>query len=282
MESHQLIEIAAIVAGQTPVMLRSAMRVSDASLEQYWVAAKCRLDRWGRMLKQYSDRMQEPAAPRSLLWNSARPLLEEILASEILTRVWTALGCAMDERRHSRDIGPIARSIYLGHLEARNRVLNMMLRGQGFGVEAAVTLNRLRHRLERWTDMLLGYIQTATDATEFAFDAERVREFAADIEHEQQYPGGQVAWQVVLASLRAAFRRSLACDPLNDDLHERIAAAILACFDPEVFDSTGALKSLWLVRLSNVAQDTQGMIASLLAEEGPPAVRPATLPHRRF
>lgn len=282
MESHQLVEIAAIVAGQAPVMLRSPARVSEASLEQYWVAAKCRLDRWGRMLKQYSDRMHQPAPPRSLLWNAAQPLMEEILASETLTRVWTALGCAIDEQRHTRDVGPIVRSIYLGHLEARHRVLNMMLHGQGFGVEAAVSLNRLRHRIERWTDMLLGYIQTAADATEFAYDAQRIREFAEDIEHEQLCPGGQVAWQVVLTSLRAAFRRSLMCDPVNNDLHERIAASILSCFDPEIFDSTGTLKSLWLVRLSNVAQDTQGMIDTLLAEETPPAVRPGKIPHRRF
>lgn len=279
MHLHQLVEVAALVAGQAPALLRTQPHCSESGLEQYWVASKCRLDRWGRTLKQYSTRMQEPAVPRSLLWNAAQPLLEEILASEVLTRVWTAVGCGVDAINQGRDIGPIVRGVYIGHQEARNRVLALMLQGQGFGVEAAVTLNRLRHRIERWTDMLLGYVHTACDAREFAFDPQRVAEFADDVRHEQQQPGGPIAWQVVLTSLRTAFARSLPCEPVNADLHERICASILSCFDAEQFDSCGVFKSLWLVRMSNVAKDTQGMIDSLLAEHAPPG---GALSPRRF
>jgi hypothetical protein len=226
--------------------------------------------------------MHEPAAPRSLLWCAAQPVLEEILASEALTRVWTAIGCAIDQERGTRDVGPVVRSIYLGHLEARNRVLGLMLYGQGFGVEPAVLLNRLRHRIERWIDMLLGYVQVVGDAKEFSFDTDRMLEFADDISHEQVAPGGQLAWQMVLASLRATFRRSLTEESVNHDLNERIASAVLSCFDGDVFDSSGVLKSLWLVRMSNVAKDTQGMIDTLLADDHAPPNRLASLPRRRF
>ncbi|HTN77023.1 MAG TPA: hypothetical protein VL096_17310, partial [Pirellulaceae bacterium] len=194
MQPYQLVEVAALVAGQGPVLLRTVPRHSESGLEQYWVASKCRLDRWGRMLKQYSLRLEEPGAPRSLLWKDAQPLCEEILASEVLTRVWTALGCGIDELQQTREIGPIVRGVYIGHQEARNRVLSLMLQGQGFGVEAAVVLNRLRHRIERWSDLLLGYVHTGCDAKEFAFDPVRMAEFADDIQHEQQQPGGPLAW----------------------------------------------------------------------------------------
>jgi hypothetical protein len=282
MQPHQLVEVAALVAGQAPVLLSVAAPISEASLEQYWVAAKCRLDRWGRTLKEHTSRMHAPAAPRSLLWNAAQPEFEEILASEALTRVWAAIGCAIDRKQGTRDTGPIVRSIYVGHLEARHRVLNLMLHGQGFGVEAAVVLNRLRHRIERWIDLLLGYVQAASDCREFAFDEDRVLDFAEDIQHEQVLPGGQLAWQMVLASLRSTFRRSLVGESVNDDLNERIASAVLASFDASVFDSTGVLKSLWLVRMSNVAKDTQGMIDLLLADERLPSHRIISLPKRRF
>lgn len=279
----QLVEVAAVVAGQSPVLLRGALRISETALEQYWVAAKCRLDRWGRTLKQYSDRMQMPSAPRAQLWQSAQPLLEEILASEILTRVWTAVGCAVDREHNNHEIGPIVRSIYIGHLEARHRVLNLMLQGQGFGIEAAVVLNRLRHRIERWSDMLIGYVHTTGDAQEFAFDVPRMTEFADDIRHEQVLPGGQVAWQIVLASLRASFDRSLCGQAVNADLNEHIASAILSGFDTSAFDSTGVVKSLWLMRMSNVAKDTQGLIDTLLADERAPAApRIVRVPKRRF
>lgn len=273
MQVHQLVETAALVAGQSPVLLKADARLSESALEQYWVAAKCRLDRWGRALKDYSTRLKEPAAPRSQLWSHAQPLSEEVLASEALTRVWTALGCALDARQDRREVGPVVRSIYLGHLEARNRVLSLMLQGQGFGVESAVILNRLRHRTERWIDMLLGYVQTACDVREFAFDTERMLEFAADIAHEQVLPGGTIAWQMVLASLRSTFQPSLASQPVNADLNERIVTAVLSAFDADAFDSVGLLNSLWLARMSHVAKDTQGLIDVLLAEE-------LTSPHR--
>jgi hypothetical protein len=284
MQSYQVVEIAALVGGQAPVMLRTRHCLSEAALEQYWVSAKCRLDRWGRALKQFSAKLQEPAAPRSLLWNAAQPVLEEILASEVLTRVWTAVGCALDEQYGTRDIAPIVRSVYLGHLEARHRVLNLMLHGQGFGIEAAVMLNRLRCRIERWTDMLLGYVHTAADAKEFAFDIDRMTEFAEDMRHEQLSPGGQLAWQMTLANLRASLRRWLVCEAVNPEQNERIASAVLTAFDAEVFDSTGVLKSLWLVRMSNVAKDTQGLIDTLLADDRATRTpqRIVSVPKRRF
>jgi hypothetical protein len=281
MQPHQLVEVAALVAGQAPVLLKLDRQVSESALEQYWVSAKCRLDRWGRDLKQYSTEIQE-GAPRVALWNAAQPVLEEILTSEVLTRVWTAVGCALDRQHRSRETGPIVRSIFVGHLEARNRVLNLMLQGQGFGVEASVLLNRLRHRIERWIDMLLGYVHTAGDAQEFAFDPERMLDFADDIQHEQVSPGGQLAWQMVLASLRTNFHAGLAVTLPNDDLNERIAAAVLSTFDTDAFDSSGVFKSLWLIRMSNVASDTQGLIDTLLADENPPVRRSLTGPKRRF
>ncbi|HTN77245.1 MAG TPA: hypothetical protein VL096_18430, partial [Pirellulaceae bacterium] len=186
----------------------------------------------------------------------------------------------IDELQQTREIGPIVRGVYIGHQEARNRVLSLMLQGQGFGVEAAVVLNRLRHRIERWSDLLLGYVHTGCDAKEFAFDPVRMAEFADDIQHEQQQPGGPLAWQILLTSLRAAFVKSLPCEPVNADLHERICASILSCFEPDLFDSTGVFKSLWMVRMSNVAKDTQGMIDSLLAEHHPSTHR--FLPQQRF
>jgi hypothetical protein len=281
MQPHQLVEVAALIAGQSPVLLRLAGPISETALEQYWVSAKCRLDRWGRALKHYSTELQATAASRSLLWSEAQPVLEEILTSEVLTRVWTAVGCALDRRHRQSEVAPIVRSIYIGHLEARHRVLNLMLHGQGFGIEAAVMLNRSRQRIERWIDMLLGYVQTGGDVQEFAFDAERMLDFAEDIQHEQFSPGGQLAWQMVLASLRSNFVASLHPTLPNDDLNQRIAAAVLSTFDTDAFDSTGVFKSLWLVRMSNVANDTQGLIDTLIADEHAP-VRKIVGQRRRF
>jgi hypothetical protein len=37
----------------------------------------------------------------------------------------------------------------------------------------------------------------------------------------------------------------------------------MACLPAEIFDATGVLKSLWVARLTNVANDAEGMIEEL-------------------
>ena len=264
MHASELVELAALVATHGRTLLSAAEQVAAAGLEEYWTASKCRLDRWSRTLKQYSLEMPYTSGPRRAeRWRSVRPVLEEILSGEVLTRVWAAAACTHD-RIHGRcEAEPVVRSVYIGHLEARNRALNLMVFGQGFGMQEAVELNRLRRGAERWTDLLLGHLYEQFDVEEFAFVPDRAEEFAGDLQHEA-CAGGGLAWQLTLASLRAAFQRTAASPSPNGDLNERIASGVLRCFDPRMYDSTGLTKSLWMVRMENAAADTAGMIAELL------------------
>ena len=82
------------------------------------------------------------------------------------------------------------------------------------------------------------------------------------------------------ASLRAAFRTGLSPLSPNAGLNTRIANSILSCFPSEAFDSTGLLRSPWLMRLTDVADDTQGMIAELLAETPVGTAKPHATRHQ--
>jgi hypothetical protein len=155
----------------------------------------------------------------------------------------------------------------IGHMEARHRVLSLMVRGCGIDAEAALKLNRLRRRAERWTDLLVGRLAGAYDVSEFAVDPQRAKDFAPDPFF--------ASWPLTMASLRAAFQRGLSPESPNADLNARIAAAILSCYPWELFDSIGLLRSLWMMRLTNITEDTQGMIEDLLALEHPAAERTA-------
>ena len=53
----------------------------------------------------------------------------------------------------------------------------------------------------------------------------------------------------------------------NPDANARVTAAVLGCFPGELFDSTGLLKSVWMMRLAATATDAQGLISDLLASE---------------
>jgi len=274
MHARELAQLATVVATHAPVLYRTNGKLSATSLDQYWTASKCRLDRWAKSLKTHST-VIEGASPRKQAshWATVRPFLEEILTSEVLTRVWTAVAIAYDQSRGTNEIEPVARSVMVGHLEARHRALTLMIFGQGVEANEAVMLNRLRRRTERWTDLLLSRIMIDYDVSELAFDRNRVHEFASDLRHEQRTGVAAHAWPLVIASLRAAFQKGISPIPACADLNDRIAGGILACFGPEMFDATGLPQSLWQIRLTNVTDDTAGMLEELLATEPAPPSR---------
>ncbi len=197
-------------------------------------------------------------------WPLVRPVIEEILLSEMLTRVWSGVLAAHDRRRGESEGDPIARSVMMGHLEARHRALTLLLHNPGVGMIAAAELNRLRSRVERWIDLLVGGLLERDEFNQFAIDPERAREFAADFRERRRQPLAQHSWQLTLASLKSAFRAERDNHSGNARVNTRIASAIVACFPPELFDATGVLQSLWVVRLTNAATDAQGMIDELV------------------
>ena len=243
--------------------------LSPSGIEDYWVASKCRLDRWGRAMRRIgaSAGANTPADERAD-WPFLRGVLEEVLTGEILTRTWAAVLTAHDRTRDGHHSEPIARSVLIAHLEARHRVLTLLVRGGALGLAWGVRLNRLRRRCERWTDMLIGYlIGVDPDVAEFAVDPDRARDFSEDLRYRSQLAGGRHAWPLVMTSIRAAFGRGLGTSSPNGDLNEQIATSVLACLPSEVFDATGLFQSLWLTRLSSVSSDAQRMLDGLIAED---------------
>ncbi len=274
MHARELVELAAILAAQGPVLIRSTTQLSSHGVQQYWTAAKCRLDRWARSLKSFAadaahdhGYMVPEAAAARMQWPLLRGVLEEILTGEVLTRVWTAVLCLYDRQHGGNEFESLARSILIGHMEARHRVLILLVRGPGIDAEGAVKLNHLRRRTERWTDLLVGRLARHGDVADLAIDIDRAREFSRDLEYQADQEGGRRAWSLLQASLQAAFQHGLARVSPNEDLNAQIASAILSCFPADLFDSTGLFRSLWLHRMSNVTSDVQGMIETLVGSE---------------
>jgi len=263
MHTRVLIDLAALLATHAKTLVHHVDCFPSHAIEQYWTASKCRQDRWARAIKAntisvpHAEQLHTPSN-----WSTVKPVLEEILTGEVLTRVWSALVRAHERLRGTSDADATLQSVYLGHLEARNRTLNLMVYGQGFHFVEAVALNQLRRRCERWTDLLLGQLAPHIDIAEFAFEKKRALEFADDLRDESK---DSIAWQIVLVSLRAAFKQGLAENSPNRDLNENIAQSVIACIPSELYDSTGLMKSLWVVRMNCTAEETQGMIDEYLA-----------------
>ncbi len=134
---------------------------SPAALNAYWIASRQRADNWHEALCIYRHRLENGGASQRLsVWIQLRRIIEEVLLSEVLTRVLAAMATHMENDGLDEDAGPIASNVALSHAEARHRCLQIMVDGVGQPVSDAVQLNRMRFQLEEWTDMLLAQIGT--------------------------------------------------------------------------------------------------------------------------
>ncbi|MBL9122861.1 MAG: hypothetical protein JNG90_04465 [Planctomycetaceae bacterium] len=275
MHARDLLELAAVVASHAPTLLAPQVSLATPSLERYWTASKSRLDRWGHALKRLAGQ-GSAFRQRERTWLMGARLVEEILASEVLTRVWTAYLAAHDRRRQVAESEPIGQSIYVGHLEARNRAVHLLLCDPSIPAELAVRLNRLRRRAERWTDLLIGRMLTVSDVSAYAAMPQRCREFADDLQHQEEQAAAAVVWPLTLSALRGAFAEGLDPLPANPDLNAAIANSILGACGAEPFDNSGLLRSAWMARLTAVSDDTELLLSDYFST--PPAPTASATP----
>ena len=272
MHARELLELTAVLASHSPLLVEYAGALPEESLRNYWSASRCRLDRWGQRLKQLSEQASDTGASAlERLWPYMGSVLEEIITGEALSRVFAAVLYAHDRRHKSDTAEPIARNVLNGHLEARWRVLRLLAAEGGVSVVEALRLDYLRRRVERWTDLLLGYLNGLCNIENFAHNPERVADFAQDFHSPLTASRGRQTWSLVQASFRTAFRHGLFPISPNADLNQQIAAGVLSCFPAEVFHDTGLPRSLWSLRIYQTTNEAQGMIDELLSSGPAPS-----------
>lgn len=271
MHVRELAELAAAIALQGGILITTDAELGSTIQEEYWAASKCRLDRWGRLLRRLAEVRRVSVRPPALREERVRPLLEEIFASELLTRLWTAVACGYDAARGRAECEPIARSIWSGHLEARHRLLTLLADGRVISLPEALRLNKVRRRIERWTDLLLGYLSRVTPITEFCFEPDRARDFAHELDEPASGALRSVREQLVLVSLRASLEGCLSPGSGNRDLNRRIGGAIVQALAAAHLDAAALVPSLWLERIEQGACRAETLLAELYRLERDPS-----------
>jgi hypothetical protein len=269
MHATQLVELAVFLATDAPAFTLCDAPFSTTSLHQYWTASKHRHDAWAKAFRsepvgKTDDGAVSEASPNE---PSLRGVIEEILLSEVLTRVWTATA-ALHDAHHDHDaVLPIARSIFLGHQEARRDALRAILSGQHLQPREVRRLNILRQKCERWTDLLLAHAGYDDDHAGVAFDLQRLADFNDEIVHDACSGVSETAISITKSSLRIALRRGVLPHAVSPTLNRQIAGGILASLPGHVVDSTGEFQSLWQIRIEHTAADTLELVDELLALE---------------
>lgn len=274
MHAIELVDVAGVMCLGAGALLEDCPQAPSESVVEYWTAARCRLDEWGRSLRQHGA----DEAPRDS--QAFRSLANEIVLSLPHTRSVAALCVLHDARHSSGELASVARNVLAGHAEALERLQPLLDQAGLAGLG-----EQLQCRAYRWSDLLLGYLLPLCGAPgshspeghviEFAIDPQRVVDFAFDAGVHSA--GGATETQRLLsASLRMSLSGTSG-PPANPQLNNRIAGATLGLFGPEAFDDFGLLRSTWTRRLERSTADTLGMVEDLFDERPKPA--PVT---RRF
>ncbi len=262
-----LADLAALISQTGPAILYRREVILQEAVTRYWVASRSRLDLWHQVITRNRLAHQDGDWLRlQRWWNDHLPVLEEILVSEMLTRVVAALADGLDQERSERmkfhhestgigvddhaDLSPVTHAIHLGHLEVRNRVQFLMLNNRGCRVADAVRLNRLRQATERWTDTLLGRMSVRHhDTVRYAFDRPLARQHAGEAREGWADVGFGAASALMNAAMHDALMRRMHPGAALPQANRQVCQSVMMLFGRDLFDGHGWLKSLGLHRI---------------------------------
>ena len=264
MHASQLAEIGSWIAVHCGNLAYGQKTQALDASNEYWSASKCRLQRWITALKMFEKDIAEPNEGHDP-WPALELVVQEILLSEFLTRIWAASVHVHDSYQGTDELRGLANSTFISHIEARNRAVRLLLAGQGSNEAVFDRVNVLRRKMERWTDLFLSLIPSLDIARQFAFDPNRVADFFAEKSEEKD-----TAWirrqQLLMASFSAEVG-SISQFAANPSFNRKIASGILACFPSDRFDSTGLPKSARMLWLEKSQDDTQSLVDELFEFE---------------
>lgn len=238
MNLTHIVETAAFVSAWGEDVVLNPLKLRAGGLGRYHAHSRDRLQLWLEELGVLESRVQagrlDAADP---LWQRGRGVLAEVMISEVLTRVWTVVVCAAEERYGNLHLDSVAWNVFSGHSSARLKVLRLLVDLDGRSNVPARDvewLDRIRRRAERWTDLLLGRYVVEGNAEDLAFDADRARHFGREQLERCDPARGRSTDGCVLAlvqtGLRVSFPAAVMPEPVYTTHHRRICRAVLSAF----------------------------------------------------
>ncbi len=262
-----LADLAAVLSTHGPAILYRRQSISPQAVTQYWTSSRTRLELWHGAIARYQRAEHSGDWVRMRAWwRDHIGVLEEILVSELLTRVVAALAAGLDRNQDDEELSPITHAIFLSHLETRNRVQHLMLFGRGSSVQNAVRLNRLRKGVERWNDALLGRLWSSVPTEiRYAIDADRARNYAEDARCQSCGDAQRTSDWLLAAAMHDTLSRRSSPTVALPQANRQVADSVLLMLRPELFDSVGTMKSLWMHRMQFDCERTNHVLDDLLA-----------------
>jgi hypothetical protein len=185
---------------------------------------------------------------RSAIWTKAEGMLVDIMAGSLLARVWGAILTANGRARHDFSTERIAREIMADQEQVHQRVLKLMIEGPHLTLERVVRLDRIRRKIERWSDLLAGHLVCRYGLADFAFDADRALDFGEEQLRELAGTRAEQLWELYLVCLRSTFPAIELPAGADGAGRQELIGAILRSLPARIFLDDGPLSSVRLQR----------------------------------
>lgn len=209
---------------------------TDESLKRFWQNGRSIEQRWTRLLS-------DAKAAKSLDIVLLESLAPRLFATEMIARIWSTIVAGLGRRFCREDTARITLNVVHGLDRVRNQVLSGLLTLPEIDGSRAAEIDRLRRRTERWTDVLLGPVAVECDCFDFAYDADRARDFGEEHRIVDPPTGPNIAEHLVCAGLRSTFLRYLPGDCHDEPELVILAQSILSNVPATSFHQNGPLQS---------------------------------------
>lgn len=233
MKLGYLPEFATLLAAHARLIAAEPSRLTDEVIGQQYVACRDRANNWMRELERANG--AEAFSAESLLANQ-HPLVDltdRVLTNDMLIRTWCAVLMLTDRTHELGRFESIAKNIHLSQSVLRNRALRQTLENSAPTPTEVNHVNAMKTKVERWTDLILGQLPEDI-RVQFAFDADRARDFAQTYQLVDPRGPKNPVWGLVLAGIRTAFHRELPESSLVSPDDRTVLTSVLAALSPTI------------------------------------------------
>ncbi len=277
MHIHEAAELAAKLALESPKLVRRAWLITDAALADYWDASRERQSMWWKLMADWRRGLSSTQEAIDN-WPAITPMLDELLVSELLTRIWSGIAAVYDHRWREPVYLPVARNTLVSHVDVRNRVWSVLLNDLHLPDDTLQALVLQRRRIERWSDLLLAHLPEPGIVAAWAVNAERMDDFRDDLRHERRVLVGSVASNLIIGSLQLATRPESRTSPAprnaNAALNARITNALASALKPSLETPEEASHRAIALRLNQQSERCEQLLVDLLSLDSPPSNAP--------
>ena len=156
---------------------------------------------------------------------------------EMLTRVWGSVLTVRDRHYPGSGCGEVARNVLILQLQVRQRALTLLVNHASSEPKSVAAVDRLRRKLERWTDVLLAEMVIRDGVVEFACDPRRAGEFGIDYFKNQTASRRRLTWRLLNAGMHSCFAAPDECEIGRFNGPRELLDALICCLPQELMDN---------------------------------------------